>query len=326
MSAPQRRLGKGLSSLLAGPKASKLSAQLDAPSLSGPTSVAEPDISRHRAVLIQLDQIVSNSRQPRRSISDPGVRKLAESIKLHGLIQPVVVRQMPASHADDGRHGSQLSVKYELIAGERRWRAARVAGLTDLPAIIRHADDAQLLELALVENIHREDLNAIDRALAYGQFTERFGLTPEEVGRRVGEDRTTVTNYLRLLELPEPIRDMVAQELLSMGHARALVGIRPVDLQLKLAKKVVLDGLSVRALEDLVRHARTGQPAHLAAPKAVSATRPHIRDLEQRFAEALQTRVSIKESRRKNRGKIIIEYNSLDDFDRICELLHVTGT
>ena len=175
----------------------------------------------------------------------------------------------------------------------------------------------------MVENLQREDLNAIDRALAYEAFRDRFGLSPEQIGERVGEDRSTVTNYLRLLELPATIQDMAAGGLLSMGHARALVGVKDHALQLKLAKGVVLNSLSVRMLEDLISKDRSDSTGR-SGKRRLSEKRPVIRDLERRFSEKLETTVIIRESRAKHRGRIIIQYNSLDDFDRICGLFGVS--
>ncbi len=203
-------------------------------------------------------------------------------------------------------------------------RAARAAGLSDVPAILRDASEEQLLELALVENIHREDLNAIDRAVAYGQFRDKFGLAAEEIGVRVGEDRTTVTNYLRLLDLPSEIQDMVSVDLLSMGHARGLAGLRSRDEQIKLAEYTVRKGLSVRALEESVRKLRS--PAKTASASGVSGSpnkRPLIRDLERRFTQILKTKVTIQERRTKNTGQIVIEYHSIDEFEDICERLGI---
>jgi ParB family chromosome partitioning protein len=214
--------------------------------------------------------------------------------------------------------------KYEIVAGERRWRAARLAGLDEVPVIVRDATDEEMLELALVENIQREDLNTIDRAKAYRELRDRFGLGPDEVGERVGEDRSTVTNYLRLLDLAEPIQALVAGAQLSMGHARCLLGVADPERRERLARSAVDNELSVRALEEIVRREKTGRgvrPADGAAtPRELS---PHIADLQHRFEDALKTKVTIREARAKGRGRIVIEYFSLDDFDRIAQKLGV---
>jgi len=201
---------------------------------------------------------------------------------------------------------------------------ARAAGLSDVPALLRDATEEQLLELALVENIHREDLNAIDRAIAYGQFRDKFGLAAEQIGERVGEDRTTVTNYLRLLDLPSEIQDMVSSDLLSMGHARGLAGLRSEAEQIKLAEHAVRKGLSVRALEESVRKLRA--PARMTSAVKTPGglnKRPLIRDLERRFTQILKTKVTIQERGAKNTGQIVIEYHSIDEFEGICERLGI---
>lgn len=257
-------------------------------------------------------------------MSDQGIERLADSIRRNGIIQPVVLRPAPAT-ADGGPGGigAQVAAKYELIAGERRVRAARAAGLTEIPAIVRDVTEQQSLELALVENIQREGLNPMDRALAYQDFRDQFGLTAEQIGLRVGEDRTTVTNYLRLLELADVVRDMVASDLISMGHARALAGLRSKQEQQTLAEGIVRKGLSVRALEDLIRRRRGGGPTGPTKQSNANKKRPLIRDLERRFSQALQTKVTIHEASRKGHGKLIIEYHSLDGFESICERLGI---
>jgi ParB family chromosome partitioning protein len=182
-----------------------------------------------------------------------------------------------------------------------------------------------MMEWALIENLQREDLNPIDRASAYRQFCDRFSQAPEQVAARLGEDRTTVVNYLRLLELPESVRGWVAEGRLSMGHARSLVGVANDDRRSLLAKAVIQEGLSVRALEDLIRRERAASPKEKASSREKNErfTSAHIRDLERRFEEALKTKVMIVEGKRKGSGRIMIEYFSLTDFDRIAEALGV---
>ncbi len=322
-----KRLGRGISSLLSDPNTSRLADRLPDTAMGDPNAASVKQApARHRTIRVPLDCVAPNPNQPRRSISEQGIAKLAGSIKRNGLIQPIVMRPIAAASigGTGGPTSTQSTVKYELIAGERRWRAARAAGLSDVPAILRDATEEQLLELALVENIHREDLNAIDRALAYGQFRDRFGLAPEQIGERVGEDRTTVTNYLRLLDLPSEIQDMVATDLLSMGHARGLAGLRSRDEQIKLAEHAVRKGLSVRALEESVRKLRApATTTSTAGGKAQHNKRPLIRDLERRFIQILKTKVTIQEGRGKNTGQIVIEYHSIDEFEGICERLGI---
>jgi ParB family chromosome partitioning protein len=253
-----------------------------------------------------VSQIRPNPFQPRREMSPEGLKTLADSIRKTGLIQPVVVRQTEPQC-------------YELIAGERRWRAAQMAGLNKVPCVLRDVSPTEMLEIALVENIFREDLNAIDRAMAYRRYCDEFSLSAEQVASRLGEDRTTVTNYLRLLDLPAEVRDQVSAGKLSMGHARTLLGLRsPADM-VRLAGRAIQEGLSVRVLEKMVRE-QAELRAAAAHPRVDEASkRPQVRNLEQLFTQATGTRVEIHESRRKGKGKIVIHYASLDDFDRISQ-------
>ncbi len=306
MSPPreQKRLGKGLAALIHGTiEPAPLTAH-------EPISPEQEPQARGMLRVIRCDAIRPNPFQPRSDITDAGIDALAESIRQTGLVQPITVRQI-------GGH-------FELIAGERRWRAAQRAGLTELQAIVRPATDEQMLEIALIENIFREDLNAIDRAHAYRRYCDQFGLTAEQVAGRLGEDRTTVTNYLRLLELPASVQDMVRDGRLSMGHARALAGIADRQKIEKIATFAATNFFSVRALEELVRkEKKEGPPSAPATTPAETLKRPHVRDLEQQFVRALGTKVEILESRKKGAGRIVIHYFTLDDFDRVAERLGI---
>jgi ParB family chromosome partitioning protein len=263
-----------------------------------------------QATMLPVDELRPNPFQPRNNVSEQDVVSLAESIERKGLLQPIAVRRR-----DD---------RYEIIAGERRWVAAKSLGISQVPAVVRDASDEEMLELALIENIQREDLNAIDRAMAYREFCSRFGLKPEEVAQRLGEDRTTVVNYLRLLDLPEGIRSMVADGRLSMGHARCLLGVADETQGLELAESVVQNELSVRALEEIVRREKTRQGGEAATPETRGLRSAHLRDLERQFEQAIKTKVTLHEGKRKGTGRIIIEYYTLDDFDRIASALGVT--
>jgi len=297
-----KRLGRGLSSLMSfspfEPAATPASAQ--------PTAADQP--ARSPSTMIGVARIRPNPFQPRRDVSPDELKPLAASIAATGVIQPVIVR------------GKDNDV-YELIAGERRWRAAQMAGLSEIPAIVRQASDPEMLEIALTENIFREDLNAIDRALAYRRYCDEFDLAPEDLAAKLGEDRTTVTNYVRLLELPQEVKDWVAGGQLSMGHARCLLAIRsPSDL-IRTAKQAINLGLSVRALERLVRDRVNAREAASKPGTEGDGKLPQIRVLEEAFARQLGTKVEIEESRRKGSGKLIIHYFSLDDFDRVAQRL-----
>lgn len=298
-----RRLGKGLAELI-----QPTAVPVATPGVETPMTAADVASPRLAVRLVRCDAIRPNPLQPRTDIPEQGLAELTESIRKTGLIQPVLLRAV----------GS----RYELIAGERRWRAAQRAGLAEIPAIVRSASDEEMLELALVENIFREDLNAMQRARAYRRYCDEFGLTAEQVAGRLGEDRSTVANYLRLLELPESVQEMVEDGRLSMGHARALAGLDDRGQVERIANLVVTNFFSVRALEELVRKAKT-TPAHGRPPVAAPAKRPHIRDVEEQFMRALGVKVEIIEGRRKGSGRIIIRYGSLDDFDRIAERVGV---
>jgi ParB family chromosome partitioning protein len=261
-------------------------------------------------VLLKISQLRPNPSQPRKEFPPSQLKGLADSIAKTGLIQPITVR--PA-----GRD------VYEVVVGERRWRAAQMAGLSEIPAVVREATDEQMLELALVENIFREDLNAIDRAMAYKQYCDTFGLTADQVAQRVGEDRSTVTNYLRLLELPNEVKQWVIEGKLSMGHARCLLGLSSATMRTQVGKEAMERDLSVRALEKLVRARQAARSAPGPGRGGKAEKRPLVRELEQAFGRALGMRVEIFEGRRKGKGRVVIHYRSLEDFDRLCERVGV---
>ena len=312
---PPRRLGRGLDPLVTDLRGGSRTAEplSDArPSTvpaEPPARVQQP--SRAIGQMVGIDAIQPNPFQPRTHLSFEELKPLADSIRQNGILPPIVVRP-------DG-------VRFQIIAGERRWSAAREVGLKEVPVVVRAATDQQMLELALIENIQREDLNPIDRAMAYRRYCTEFGLNAEEVAARLGEDRTTVVNYIRLLDLPDEIRILVANGTLSMGHGRCLLGLARPERQVALAARAHADQLSVRALEQMVRVEKTGGAAEPMSPEPSVATgrAAHLRDLERRLEEAVKTKVTIHPGRRRGRGKIVIEYYSLDDFDRITERLGV---
>lgn len=213
---------------------------------------------------------------------------------------------------------------FEIIAGERRWRAARQAGLTEVPVVIREADDREMLELALIENLEREDLNPIERAHAYREHTQYFGEHPEVLAERLGEDRTTVVNYLRLLDLSADIQALIASRALGMGHARCLLGVRDEARRGELARAAAAGGLSVRALEELVRRAKAREPGGPAVGTRRDPRSAVLREAERRFEETLRTRVRIREGKRKGSGRLVIDYHDLHEFERIAERLGVS--
>jgi ParB family chromosome partitioning protein len=297
------RLGRGLKSLISIPT---LEDDL-APVTPGPasTSTAVPGST------LAVDRIEPNPFQPRKVFNPDKLKELADSIAVSGMIQPVVVRPQ--------------GERFQLVAGQRRLQAAVHAGLTAVPVLVREATDEETLRLALAENIHREDLNAIDRAEAYRDYRDRFEASAEQIAMDLGEDRSTIANYIRLLDLPSEIRDLVASNQLSMGHARALLGLPDAHSQVTLGKLAITRSMSVRQLEALVRLRKTtnGPATDDESPAPQQTKRPHVVDLEQRFSRAVGTKVQIKEGRSKGTGRIVIDYYNLDDFDRIADRLGI---
>ncbi len=291
-------LGRGLASLI--------SRQTSA-AVGGALPMREDDGTSTEIIAhVDLARIQSNPYQPRADFDPAALDELKRSIQEKGIIQPVTVR----------RHGDQ----YQLISGERRVRAARDAGLTQIPAyIIRVRSDEEMLELALIENLQREHLNPIEIAISYRRLIEECRYTQDEVAHRIGKDRTTITNFLRLLRLPDPIQTAVRLGKVSSGHARALVAIDDSALQMEIFRKIVADELSVRDVERLVREksSRRRRRVKLAAPGGEIS----MASVEEKLRQLLGTKVQVK-SLQNGRGEIIIEYYSMNDLDRILELLY----
>ena len=254
---------------------------------------------------VDLELIVPGPMQPRTNFDEAALESLAESIKTHVIVQPLLVRRQ-----GDG---------FQLIAGERRWRAAKMAGLTRVPVLVKDVADQNLLEIALIENIQREDLNPIEEAQAYKRLIENVGLTQEALATRVGRDRSYITNYLRLLKLPEDLQQLVIQGRLSTGHARTILGLSQADLQRRLARQVLEDGLSVRATEILVQKASADKPAR--APRVSQTVDPNVRAAETKLRRALGTQVRIVHMGGEGRGKVEISFYNAQDLDRIYDLL-----
>lgn len=281
---PVRRkaLGRGISALLEGREPGP-----------APTSSVR---------MVSVDQIQPNPYQPRRAFHPERLNELAASVQANGLVQPVLLRPTP-----DG--------KFQIVAGERRWRAARIAGLATIPALVEEIPENKVLELTLVENIQREDLNPIETAHAFEQLAREFGLTHEDIARRTGKNRTTITNFLRLLKLPAEVQQMLAEEKLSMGHARAVLALPTAAEQRAAALRITAQGLSVRAAERMVGRA-LGQSKSALAQTPDPNTRAAIQEMER----ALGTRVRIVESA-AGRGKIEIEFYSQEDLQRIYSVI-----
>jgi ParB family transcriptional regulator, chromosome partitioning protein len=301
MNAPNKKdaLGKGIRSLL-----QNIDADLKSTAGSLKSEIVERTTAAAR---VPLDQIEINPKQPRKDFDETALSELAASIKLHDIIQPLTVSKLPSG-------------KYRLIAGERRFRAAKIAGLKDVPVYLRQANDTELLELALLENLQREDLNAIEIALSYKRLMEELDYTQEQVAERMGKERSTVTNYIRLLKLPPDIQVAVRTGVISMGHARALVNVDVVDKQLFIFSEIKNKQLSVRQTEDLVRRMYTGDSAVKKTVKAQLA--PSFKKIEDNLASQFNTKVKMLHNKKGN-GSVTFEYYSLEELNGLLDKLNV---
>ena len=302
MAAPKRGLGRGLGALIP----TELVNNVSTPS----NSVAEPVNTNLNTVPgitfaeIELSQIKPNAKQPRQVFEEEALKELTFSLKEIGLLQPIVVR-------------STGNNEYEIVAGERRFRAAKLAGFTKIPALIRETQDTHMLRDALLENLHRAQLNPLEEAAAYQQLLEDFGGTQEELAAKLGRSRPQVTNTLRLLKLPPTVQKRVAAGVLSSGHAKALLGLtQSADIE-TLASRIVAEGLSVRATEEIVSIGAVGGPAGTAVRKLPPLKAPGLKDLADRLGDKLDTRVSITMGKAK--GKVVIEFSTLEDLRRIVD-------
>jgi ParB family transcriptional regulator, chromosome partitioning protein len=283
---PRRALGKGLGALL----------PTRAPIIPTPSRGED-------AQCIPIDSIDANPWQPRHSFHTERLEELAQSIRVNGIIQPLVVRKAGG--------------RYQLVAGERRWRAAKLAGLDEVLALVRDIPDDRLLEITLIENIQREDLNPIETAVAFDRMMRELSLNPEQVGQRTGKDRSTIVNLVRLLQLPEDLRQLVAERRLSIGHARCLLSLPTVELQRGVAERSVAQGWSVRQIERTTQRMIEGRkPKHLDEVE----TDPNVQAAIQEMERVLGTKVRIIEKARQ-RGRIEIEYYSPEDLDRIYSVI-----
>jgi ParB family transcriptional regulator, chromosome partitioning protein len=330
-------LGRGLDALLSGASEVRASQQ--------PTRIDE-----HAILFAAIDSIIPNPRQPRRIFrdDDPRLKELSDSIKEHGLLQPLVVTRLdtlPAAGkeaagggaSDDpwridesGTAGAQSAtasgLQFQLIAGERRWRASRMAGLTKVPVVVKEVTPLQMLELALIENIQRADLNPIEEALAYQSLIQDFGLTQEAVARQVGKDRSTITNSIRLLQLAPKVREALvnSQEYFSEGHARALIGISRAEDQILAKDKIIALRLNVRQAEELAARIKAAERADanaLALPPR-PARGPDIEDLETAFRNSLMLKVDLKYNT-KGKGTLVLHFSNRDELERLYnQLIH----
>lgn len=303
--APKRGLGRGLSNLIptddttedVSPKASKQTKT---------GAVTKTEVVKKVEQTLNINRIEPNKNQPRKEFNEDALQELADSIKQFGVIEPLVVVK---------RKGY-----YELIAGERRWRAARLAGLKEVPVVIKDYDDQQIVEIALIENIQREDLNPIEEAHAYERLIQEFNLTQDEVAERVSKSRTTVTNALRLLKLTEKVQQMLIDDMLSTGHVRALITIADPQLQYETAMYIFDKKLSVRETESYVKKLLNKKPKEKTSEKEDPELSFLYKAIENRLKESLGTKTTIK-AKTKDSGKIEIEYYSQEDLERITQLL-----
>ena len=300
----KQALGKGIRALLNNIDEEINTPKEGVPAVSGQNN---NNTNNNSIARIPVDQIEVNPKQPRHDFDAEALRELSESIKLHDIIQPVTVIRTAGN-------------RYQLISGERRWRASKMAGLSDIPAYVRTADGQELLEMALLENLQRENLNAIEIAVSYRRLMDECDLTQEQVSDRMKKERSTVTNYLRLLKLPPDVQKAVRDGQISMGHARAIIGLEHVDQQLYVFRETLQRGLSVRQVEQLVKDMATEKTAKSITPAAVKLP-PAYKRIEDNIASHLSTRVKL--DRKKNgKGSILIEFYNDEDLERIMDKIN----
>lgn len=296
--AVKKGLGKGLGNLIPEGDKSASNTKVVEKIVEKEVIVKEP-----AEIVLKINEVEPNREQPRRNFDEDSLLELSESIKQYGIIQPIIVKKR-----DD---------YYEIVAGERRWRAAKMAGIKEVPVVIKDFSDREIMEVALIENLQREDLNPIEEALAYQRLIKEYNLKQDEVAERVSKSRVTVTNSMRLLKLDERVQKMLIDDMLSSGHARALLAVEDEEKQFTLAMKIFDEKLSVRETEKLIKsmqHPQKNRPARLPEYDFV------YRDAEEKLKAAVGTKVVIK-NKDNNKGKIEIEYYSKDDFERIVEML-----
>ncbi|HEY8385724.1 MAG TPA: ParB/RepB/Spo0J family partition protein [Porticoccaceae bacterium] len=297
MSGKRKGLGRGLDALL-GIAPGQENDETAVDSRASGALQSQDGSLRH----LPIEFLQRGKYQPRRDMHPEALEELAESIRAQGIMQPIVVRPIGPD-------------KYEIIAGERRWRGAQLAGLDTVPVLVRDVEDRAAIAMALIENIQREDLNPIDRASAYQTLMVQLGLTQAELAQRLGEQRSSVANFLRLLELSEPVRDLVRAGQLSLGHAKVLAGVSDRVEQERLAKLCVSQQLSVRNLERLL----DSPPAAAARPEPSA----YLRDLEQKLTHQVGLRVQVRAGANKKKGRVVIHYNTLEEFDELLKRLNV---
>lgn len=281
-------LGKGLSALI-------------------PEDIVESDQEYENGkTLIPLNEIKNDNNQPRKAFDSDKIAELTESIKIHGIIQPLILRK-----SDDGF--------YIIVAGERRWRAAKMAGLKDVPAIVMELSEKNVLEISLIENIQRQDLNPIEEASAYKKLLDEFSLTQDDLSKRIGKSRTAITNTIRLMNLDVRVQQYIIEGIITEGHGRTLLGIKDKDLQYELSQKAIDERLSVRELERVVKRILDGKTTE--KKEVTNELNPYYKEIKNQLQTYLGTKVNI--SNKNNKGKIEIEYYSEDDLQRILDIINI---
>lgn len=338
MNNPARKrsgLGRGLASLIPtgpaegedattfGPRMGSAAADV----VLGGGTPAQPEVNPAGAVYREIDpgHIEPNPRQPRQVFDEEALAELVHSIREFGLMQPIVVRAVQAGDGADGEGDADVTApRYQLVMGERRWRAAQQAGVATIPAIVRETTDDSMLRDALLENIHRVQLNPLEEAAAYQQLLEEFAVTHDELAARIGRSRPLITNMIRLLRLPIAVQRRVAAGVLSAGHARALLSLEGgAEVQEELAARIVAEGLSVRATEEAVTLANRDGNTAPPAPRRKPIQMPGLQDVAERLSSAFDTRVTVSLGKRK--GKIVVEFGSVDDLQRIVDLMNASN-
>ena len=303
-------LGRGLGALISGAATAPRPAPAPATNSPAPapaaTSAPAPEDNRERVLRVPLSRVRPCPFQPRKDFAPEALRELADSIREQGIVQPLIVREQP-DHL-------------ELIAGERRWRAAQLVGLTEVPVVVRVADDAAVLELALIENLQRENLNAIEEAQGYSSLMSEFKLTQEEVATKVGKSRAVVANALRVLRLPDEVQAYLRDGRLSVGHAKVILGLDREELQKMAAERVIREGLNVRQTEVMILNLQTDKPISARTAKVASKDL-HVASLENRIRERVGTKVNLRYA--KGKGSVQIAFFSDDELERILGLLGV---
>lgn len=306
----KKGLGKGLGAIFGEDVVKENKEETEKKAKAEAKSAEEMD-EKGRILMLKLDLVQPNKEQPRKTFDEEKINELAESIKNYGVLQPLLVQKNDSF--------------YEIIAGERRWRAAKAAGLKEVPAVLKEYSKQEAMEISLIENVQRADLNPIEEALGYRQLIDEFGLTQEEIAVRVAKSRTAITNTMRLLKLDEQIQNMLVQGVITSGHARALLSLEDIQMQLKAAKEILDKKLSVRETERLVKRLQKEASGEKKEEKKKDETLALIyQDLEDRMKSVMGTKVSIH-NKDKNKGRIEIEYYSEAELERIVEMIESIG-